>query len=150
MDLKTGDKKNFVNFVKPLRLSEIYLISAEADARMGNNNPARLNEFCANRYSGYETQTYDNAQKLLDEVLVERDKEFIGEGMRWSDLRRLNIGFDRYKSNPDEDGYDIYKYVVKAADGLSYGAGDHRLTWPIPKGELDANPNLKGQQNPGY
>lgn len=150
MDLKTGDKKNFVNFVKPLRLSEMYLISAEADARMGNNNPARLNEFCANRYSGYETQTYDNAQKLLDEVLVERDKEFIGEGMRWSDLRRLNIGFDRYKSNPDEDGYDIYKYVVKAADGLSYGAGDHRLTWPIPKGELDANPNLKGQQNPGY
>lgn len=76
MDLKTGDKKNFVNFVKPLRLSEMYLISAEADARMGNNNPARLNEFCANRYSGYETQTYDNAQKLLDEVLVERDKVY--------------------------------------------------------------------------
>lgn len=147
---KVGDTKNFVNLMKPFRLSEMYLISAEADARMSNNNPARLNEFCANRYSGYETQTYDNAQKLLDDVLIERDKEFICEGMRWSDLRRLNVGFDRYKSNPAEDGYDIYKFVVKAADGLSYAAGDHRLTWPIPKGELDANPNLKGQQNPGY
>lgn len=147
---KVGDTKNFVNLMKPFRLSEMYLISAEADARMDNNNPARLNEFCANRYSGYETQTYDNAQKLLDDVLIERDKEFICEGMRWSDLRRLNVGFDRYKSNPAEDGYDIYKFVVKAADGLSYAAGDHRLTWPIPKGELDANPNLKGQQNPGY
>lgn len=147
---KVGDTKNFVNLMKPFRLSEMYLISAEADARMGNNNPARLNEFCANRYSGYETQTYDNAQKLLDDILIERDKEFICEGMRWSDLRRLNVGFDRYKSNPAEDGYDIYKFVVKAADGLSYAAGDHRLTWPIPKGELDANPNLKGQQNPGY
>lgn len=147
---KVGDTKNFVNLMKPFRLSEMYLISAEADARMGNNNPARLNEFCANRYSGYETQTYDNTQKLLDDILIERDKEFICEGMRWSDLRRLNVGFDRYKSNPAEDGYDIYKFVVKAADGLSYAAGDHRLTWPIPKGELDANPNLKGQQNPGY
>lgn len=70
--------------------------------------------------------------------------------MRWSDLRRLNIGFDRYKSNPDEDGYDIYKYVVKAADGLSYGAGDRRLTWPIPKGELDANRTLRVSRIPGY
>lgn len=148
--LKTGDKKNFVNYMKPLRLSEMYLISAEADARLNNNNPARLNEFCANRYSGYETQTYDNAQKLLDDVLEERNKEFIGEGMRWSDLRRLNVGFQRYQSNPSADGFEIYKYVVKAADGLSYDAGDHRFTWPIPKGELDANPNLKGQQNPGY
>lgn len=148
--LKVGQTKNFVNMMKPLRLSEMYLISAEADARLGNNNPARLNEFCANRYSGYETHTYENAQKLLDDVLDERNKEFIGEGMRWSDIRRLNIGFQRYKSNPDEDGYPIYSQVVLSADGIVYDAGDHRLTWPIPKGELDSNPNLKGQQNPGY
>jgi len=27
---------------------------------------------------------------------------------------------------------------------------DQRMLWPIPKTEMDANPQLAGQQNPGY
>jgi len=29
-------------------------------------------------------------------------------------------------------------------------ATDNRWVWPIPKDEMDSNPQLKGQQNPGY
>ena len=47
--------------------------------------------------------------------------------------------------NPDLDGI-----VVKMGQSLSYAADDYRLLWPIPKTEMDSNPNLAGQQNPGY
>lgn len=146
--LKTGEKNNFVNMMKPLRLSEMYLISAEADARMGSASGSRLNEFCANRIDGYEAKTYTNTTELLSDIYAEREKEFLGEGMRWSDLRRLGLGFKRNANH--EDNAELNKFVVKAGRGLSYDAGDHRFTWPIPKTELDSNPNLKGQQNPGY
>lgn len=134
--------------MKPLRLSEMYLISAEADARTGSASGSRLNEFCANRIDGYEAKTYTNTTELLSDIYAEREKEFLGEGMRWSDLRRLGLGFKRNANH--EDNAELNKFVVKAGRGLSYDAGDHRFTWPIPKAELDANPNLKGQQNPGY
>ena len=40
--------------------------------------------------------------------------------------------------------------IVKQGRALKYTANDYRLTWPIPKAEIDANPHLAGQQNPGY
>ena len=39
--------------------------------------------------------------------------------------------------------------TVKSAS-VTYKAGDYRYTWPIPQSELDSNPKLKTQQNPGY
>lgn len=33
---------------------------------------------------------------------------------------------------------------------LKYDADDYRFVWPIPKDEIDSNPQLKNQQNPGY
>ena len=50
-----------------------------------------------------------------------------------------------HDENPDLDGI-----VVKMGQSLSYAADDHRFLWPIPKTEMDSNPNLAGQQNPGY
>mgnify|MGYP003391526541 CR=1 FL=1 len=39
---------------------------------------------------------------------------------------------------------------VAAGRAMKYDKDDHRFTWPMPKTEMDSNPQLKGQQNPGY
>lgn len=148
--LRKSEKNNFVNMSKPFRLSEMYLIAAEAAARQNRTQVGAdyLNSFRSYRINGYESETFENSQELLSAVLAEREKEFLGEGMRWSDLRRTHTGFERYASH--EDNPDLDDVVVAAGQSLSYAADDHRFTWPIPKTELDSNPSLKGQQNPGY
>ena len=83
-------------------------------------------------------------------VKIERQRELLGEGFRMSDLRRWNEGFDRSQGMFGADFGDLDSYVVKAGTKVKYNVGDYRLTWPIPSTEMDSNPNLKGQQNPGY
>lgn len=148
--LRTGTTNNIRNMSKAFRLSEQYLIAAEADARLGNTSEGStyLNTLRANRITGYEAGNYSNATALLNEVLSEREKELLGEGFRMSDLRRTGQGFTRYADHPENS--TLNSLVVAAGRSLSYSAGDHRYTWPIPNSEFDANPNLNGQQNPGY
>lgn len=148
-------ENQFINKIKVFRTSEMYLIAAEAGARLGGEYLTQanqyLNDFCKKRYSGYTNKTY-TAQQLLNETLSERKREFIGEGMLWTDLRRTNQGFQRVSDfeigDPDLD--KISGVMFNLGKNLKYEAGDYRFTWPIPKDELDANPQLKGQQNAGY
>ena len=147
--LRTGSTNNIMNMSKVFRLSEMYLIAAEAEARQGNVTTANtyLKTFLAKRLEGYEPSDY-SANSILTAILNEREKEFIGEGLRMSDIRRLGKGFTRY-ANHDENP-KLNDVVQSLGQGMTYAADDHRLTWPIPKDEIDANPNIKGQQNPGY
>lgn len=147
--LRTGTTNNIVNMTKPFRLSEMYLIAAEADARLNNaaEGSQFLNTLRTARITGYTAGTY-NANTLLSEVLSERKKELIGEGFRMSDLRRTGQGFTRYASHRENPNLD--QFVVARGRSISYTANDYRYTWPLPKTEFDTNPNLAGQQNPGY
>ncbi len=147
--LRTGTTNNIMNMSKVFRLSEMYLIAAEAEARQGNTTQANtyLHYFLAKRLDGYEATDY-TANNILSVILNERQKEFIGEGMRMSDIRRLGRGFTRYPDHPENT--DLESVIVITGRNVTYSATDHRLTWPIPKEEMDANPNMAGQQNPGY
>jgi hypothetical protein len=147
--LRTSAQNNYCNMTKPFRLSEMYLVAAEAAAVLGNASEASkyLNDIRAQRLVGYEAQNYP-ATTVLETVKEERYLELIGEGFRMSDLRRWNEGFTRY---PDHiENSSLNNVIVAAGRELTYEAGDHRFTWPIPKTEMDSNPNMKGQQNPGY
>lgn len=148
--LRSGTTNNIMNMSKAFRLSELYLIAAEADARLNNVSEGStfLNTLRAARITGYTGGTHSNATTLLNDVLAERKKELLGEGFRMSDLRRTGQGFTRYASH--DENPTLNDLVVGTGRALSYTAGDHRYTWPIPSDEMDANPNLKGQQNPGY
>lgn len=42
------------------------------------------------------------------------------------------------------------EFIQVSTDNISYEPGDYRLVWPIPYREMSVNPQLKGQQNPGY
>ena len=91
----------------------------------------------------------DNMNDYYDVRLKEeRLKELMGEGYRMSDLRRWGLGFARNPEHPENPYID--PILLNTGKGLSYNAGDHRFVWPIPTSEIEANPQLDGQQNPGY
>lgn len=147
--LKPTATPNYVNMPKVFRMGEIYLIAAEAAANADNPTKANkyLNDLRTNRIYNY-TETNYTGLALIQQIRTERFKELIGEGFRMSDLRRWGLGFTRYPSYPENP--EVESIFVPSGKNLSYTAGDYRFVWPIPTDELGANPQLKGQQNPGY
>ena len=147
--LQQGTAINLMNMGKPFRLSETYLILAEASYESGDEATANsaLNTLRSNRIMKYASANYTGLE-LRDQIRAERTKELIGEGFRMSDLRRWGLGFERdgeYPLNPA--AVEIFKTVDVQ---VSYIPGDHRYVWPIPSTEMENNPQLKGEQNPGY
>ncbi len=77
-----------------LATDEVYLIRAECYARMGKKNEALedLNTLMVTRWKkGYfQPFTAPDADAALQLILNERRKQLLFQGIRWSDLRRLN------------------------------------------------------------
>jgi hypothetical protein len=123
---------SYVNNPKIIRLSEVYLIAAEARLR-GGNAPGTLeavdyyNALRQKRITGYTNA----ASVTLDNILDERRRELFCENHRMFDLVRL-------KRNINAPMVQI--------DPISYT--DYRIIAAIPKRELDISPDL--MQNPGY
>lgn len=139
-----------VNMPKVFRTSELVLIIAEAAYQQGKAEVANamLNDLRSKRLSNYTEQTY-SGEELYKEIKKERLRELIGEGFRMSDLRRWGEGFPARDHNyPNFPGLDVN--LVDAGKLVTYAPGDYRLTWPIPASELNVNPHMQGQQNPGY
>ncbi|MBD9092320.1 MAG: RagB/SusD family nutrient uptake outer membrane protein [Bacteroides oleiciplenus] len=146
--LKTTATPNYVNMPKMFRMGEIYLIAAEAAATVNPTLANKyLNELRSKRIADYEEINYAD-QILVQQIRSERLKELIGEGFRMSDLRRWGIGFQRNPDHPENP--DINNILVPNGKELAYPAGDYRFVWPIPSAEMETNPQLAGQQNPGY
>lgn len=140
------------NKPKPFRLSEQYLILAEAGILDGQENVARqaINTLVHARMIDPSAlpQISLSGSQLLAFIRSERSKELMGEGFRLSDLRRWQQGFDRNQP------YDLNPYVAetRSINGLNvvYENNDYRFVWAIPQAEMNINPKLAGQQNPGY
>ncbi|OYX91633.1 MAG: hypothetical protein B7Y76_13900, partial [Sphingobacteriia bacterium 35-40-5] len=75
--------------------NELYLIQAECYARKGNTVDAMksLNTLLVKRFKTgtFIPLTTSSAEAALGIVLKERRKELVYRGMRWQDLRRLNL-----------------------------------------------------------
>lgn len=138
----------FVIEPRLFRIAEMYLIAAEGYAQSGDLSKA-------NKYLGdleymrilTDYTNYTTVNQFMAELRKERQREMAGEGTRLFDLKRWHLGVTRGTpqvlsicANP---GSTITTALVKGAD-------DPRFILPIPKSEMDANPNLRGQQNPGY
>lgn len=151
-----NDSENLLkNKPKPFRTSELYLIAAEAAASDGPQKNeatanAYLNELRSARIEDYQSVDYSGTT-LMAEIRAERTKELIGEGFRMSDLRRWGQGFNR-SANYTTVGYGavLNSFIQPNSNNVNYTVGDYMYIWPIPQAEMDVNPQLKGQQNPGY
>ena len=110
--------------VNIIRLAEMYLTRAEANFRAGTAIGATplqdINTIRAR--AGLEPLT----EVTLDIILRERHLELAFEGHRIHDLKRT--------------GRPVGEFPFDSP----------KLVYPIPQREIDANPELQEQQNPGY
>jgi len=140
-----GDKssRSAVN-VKVIRLSEIYLIAAEAALSLPTPDRAKaatyLNEI---RKRSPALAPADETTVTIDMIMDEKSKEFFAEGLRYFDMIRLNrtIEFNDEFITPSV----VITHREKTIDRTFY-----KTILPISQTELDANPAIVDQQNTGY
>lgn len=134
---RNGSTNGNVNF-KVFRLSEMYLIRAEAYANSGQDGLANtdLNELRAARITGYVNETI-TGDALKSAIATERRKELFLEGHRWFDIRRAGGSINRVD-------------CAAPATQCQLLATSHRWVWPIPQSEVEVNSIIAGQQNNGY
>ncbi|MFN3665404.1 MAG: RagB/SusD family nutrient uptake outer membrane protein, partial [Sediminibacterium sp.] len=114
-----------------LRLSEQYLIRAEARAKLNNINGslADLNQIRIR--AGLTGLSGVSQTPLIDSIQIERKYELFSEfGDRWFNLRRTGS----------------INQIMKNVKGNNWTDTDQ--LYPIPQSEINKNARLK--QNPGY
>lgn len=124
------DNNNIIVF----RLAEMYLIRAEARAHLGNISGVASAQSDVNllRERANATLVGDVSQSVMIRLIEEERRfELAFEGHRWYDLvrtGRANTVMPAFNSNW-RDAYNL---------------------WPVPQREIQTNPSLDGDQNPGY
>jgi hypothetical protein len=125
-----------------LRLSEQYLIAAEADVQLNNTAEAATHVNVIRTRAAIKTPVnYTSLMQVspgdmtLDFILDERARELCGEFMRWFDLKRTQKLQSRITTyNPDITNFNPNYYLR-----------------PVPLSELQALSNAGAfGQNPGY
>lgn len=122
--MRCGKWNNEYGVVNLIRLAEMYLIRAECNIRLST----QIGDTPLADYNVVHTRAgLDPATSVtLDDILYERRLELAFEGFKIHDIRRLHQNFATFVYN------------------------DPKLLFPIPAREINANPSLKTQQNPGY
>jgi hypothetical protein len=143
----SGDEENFgakyteiatsSDDVPVIRLAEVYLIRAEAAARLGNLVQALEDVDVIRERAGLDPVDADangngtvSTNEALEAVLMERRHELFYEGHWFFDLKRFA---------------DVPSAGAMLTD---LGLTGFRLLFPVPQREIEANIEL--EQNPGY
>lgn len=120
------------------RLADVYLMYAESHLRGGGGDLSTALDLVNQiRQRAYGDSSGDVTSIDLQFILDERGREFSWEGHRRTDLVR----FGQYTGS---------SYLWDWKGGVQQGTAipDFRRIFPLPSGDLVANPNLV--QNPGY
>lgn len=125
-----------------LRLAEMYLNRAEANAKLGNEQQAIDDVNLIRKRAGlsgsalYSLEDLKGKSSVFEVVLEERRLELAFEGQRPGDLFRNNLPLVR--AYPGLHGEDNFNFRVEPTDP--------RIIFYIPEREMNINPNLT--QNP--
>ena len=129
---KYTDNTNRADYSPVIRYAEVLLNRAEAIVRQGNAvtqgavdllNAVRTRSYPAGAYT---TGSFANAAAFLDAVLLERNIEFLGEGIRNMDLMRLGLTI------PGKNGGGMGNIAAVPSSSQTY-------YWPVPTSELSYN-----------
>jgi hypothetical protein len=123
------------------RLAETYLIAAEAYLKAGNQGKAdeMVNVVRERAFRG-SGENFTKSNVTIDVILEERALEFVGERLRWTDLRRTRKLVD----------YNVaYNPELDSANDFIGADGKQKLYRPIPQNAIDLN-SAEITQNPGY
>lgn len=137
----TSGIPNSQQAVKPFLISEMYLIAAEAYFESGNVASAAevLNELQTSRGAEATVATEETIHN-------EWYRETVGEGLRFSCLKRWGQGFSGRPFQPG--AANVVMTGGNYYDLKEMTAGDYHFQWPVPTYELQTNLNLV--QNEGY
>jgi hypothetical protein len=128
--------------VKVIRLSEIYLIAAEAELHSSVPDKGLA--------AGYLNEIRKRSPDLApatastisdDMILDERSKELFGEGQRFFDMMRMNRSIEY-----NDDLNDVPVSARSKTIDRTFG----KIVLPIPQDEINANPVIALQQNSAY
>jgi len=124
--------------VKVMRISEMYLIRAEARAELNDltNAAADFNLLRTNRITPYTNNIFPSKTDAINAIYAERARELCYEGFRYFDHVRRGLDITR----PATD--------VQSSAWQNLPASDFRRLFPIPQSSMLSNPNMV--QNPGY
>ncbi|MFZ2286169.1 MAG: RagB/SusD family nutrient uptake outer membrane protein [Bacteroidales bacterium] len=130
---KYTDQLTRADYAPVIRWAEVLLNRAEALVRSGNTvtqqavdllNAVRTRSFATGAYA---LTDFANAAAFYDAILLERNMEFLGEGIRNMDLMRLGLTIPGKAS---DIGFGTVAAIPTTAE--SY-------IWPVPTSELSYN-----------
>lgn len=134
---QTPAGRQYSNDFPVYRFADLLLLLAEAKVVLGESPAAEINLVRQRAYgatydaatTGYPNQPVDADPK--EAILQERYFEFVFEGKRWYDLRRM-----------DPAGAYVFKYTTVPSSQA------YKLLWPVDRNTLTNNRAL--EQTPGY
>lgn len=148
-----------------MRVEEMYLIKAEAEAMSGNPTAgaATLQAFVQAYRDPAYTCTAATAEAVQNAAWVQRRIELWGEGLSWYDLMRMRKGVDRaataWKSMDSKmaaynfriaDTFEAERAAiskVKSGNGGVSGEDINVLIYQIPEAETEANQLIDKSDN---
>ena len=127
-----------VRYINTLRYSGVCFTVVEAYAR--DNQPdeavALMNEYLGARGCTLMDENL-SGDNLVNAILAEKQKEFVGEGTRYFDLKRT--------------GVPVVRYNESGSAAMTISVDDYRHLFPIPQSEYRYNDNITAEhQNPGW
>jgi starch-binding outer membrane protein, SusD/RagB family len=127
---KFGTTTNFTDHIIMMRVPEMWLIEAEAKARLGEADASTILYTLQKNRDASAVASGNTGAALINEILFERRKELYGEiGIGFLDIKRLGLPLVRSVAHPT-----IYR--------LSISANSNTFTLKIPQSEIDANESL--------
>ncbi|QKZ15258.1 RagB/SusD family nutrient uptake outer membrane protein [Spirosoma sp. KUDC1026] len=151
-----------------IRYAEVLLNLAEALSRSGSAVDTRAvallsavrNRSVTTAANQYTAASFASGNELTRAIINERRPEFLAEGLRWLDIHRLSTDatFRQAAGIPAKAAISITNFAplytntatttFPTEPAIPYS--DYRFLWPIPLEEINNNPVLATQQNPGY
>lgn len=146
LGLINGDgNRVYADDIPVFRYADVLSMLAEVE-NMKGGNPAQYINMIRERaygenYSPAE-HAYTNGDFAANEraILAERDKEFVCEGKRWFDVRRMHDA---------SGGPLVFSNEVNYGNPAVLSTGEaHKLLWPVDVNTLNVDPKL--EQTPDY
>jgi starch-binding outer membrane protein, SusD/RagB family len=168
---KYKDQTNSTDPAPVIRYAEVILNLAEAYCRtasmtgapdataLGYLNQVRNRSLATPATQAYTAASFADNTALLGAILTERRIEFLCEGRRWPDIHRLQddtyFPINGIPAKLSNASVSAALYTLGTPYSGPYGVAaipgtDYRFLWPIPQREVDINPTLAAQQNPGW
>lgn len=163
---KYKDVTNLSDASPIIRLAEVILSMAEANARLGNTatavaelNHVRNRALANPATEAYTVGSFANTTDLVDAIVTERRIEFLAEGMRWSDISRLmyddlvptsGIPAKAPNAMPTAAMYTLGTPYTGPYGVPMIPKEDYKVLWPFPLTTTVNNPVLAAEQNPGW